>query len=219
MAIPRTDDGIRDYTVNLYTQCNIHKAEWNIPEADLVTLKAYLDDYTAKLTAARSPDHRKSDILAKNEAKKALADYLPVFQGKNLDFNNAITKPVRESLGLTVKDTVKTPVERPQSAPRGWVEIRGPGILALHYKAAGAAGNGKPDGYFGALIRHGVFEPSDPAPQDSEGLPKVRIGTRPVEIFEYPPEMRGKKARFSIAWINDRGDIGPESEILEEFIP
>jgi len=83
----------------------------------------------------------------------------------------------------------------------------------------GADGNARPYGYIGALIRHGVFEPSDPAPQDSEGLPKVRIGPRPVEVFEYPPEMRDKKARFSLAWINERGQIGPESEILVSSIP
>jgi len=121
MGLPKTEDGLRDFENNLYAQCNAHKTEWNIPEADLTTLRGYVDDYDTKLAVSRTPDHRKSDIVAKNESKKALRHYLPLFQGKNMDFNNAITKPVRESLGLTIHDTVKTPVERPQSAPRGWV--------------------------------------------------------------------------------------------------
>jgi len=120
MGIPKTEDRLRDYANNLYARCNEHKTEWNINQADLAELKVYVDAYNAKLAASRAPDHRKSDVVAKNESKKALKHYLPVFQGKNLDFNDNITPPVRESLGLNIKDEVPSEIWRPQYSPLAW---------------------------------------------------------------------------------------------------
>jgi hypothetical protein len=92
-------------------------------------------------------------------------------------------------------------VERPDRSPSAWLEIIAARMIAVHYKAEGAAGNA-------------------PAPVSENDLTKSLLSTRTPHIFEFAAEDRGKRVYFSIAWQTRGGaKLGPFSEILSELVP
>jgi len=216
MALPTKDDDLRSFAVNLLSQCDTNKTAWSIPADAITAAQAVSTNYGTKLAACESPDRRKSDVVAKNEAKKALSEALRVFIGKYLEYNEAITDPIRESLGLPLKDVVKTPVPRPLAAPVAYIEVKASRILELHFKAEGAAGSARPKGYSGAVIRWAVL---DAPPADAEALPRSLLATKTPHVFEFAEADRGRKAYFAIAWQTNTGLLGVFSEVMEQLVP
>jgi hypothetical protein len=220
MAVPRTDEGLKEFSANLIAKCNEKKAAWGIPDAAVTQIQGLDADYDAKLTAAKASNHRKSDTVAKNVSKKALIDGLTLFIGEHLEFNLSIGEVERAEIGLPPRDRTWTPVERPDRSPSAWLEIIAARMIALHYKAEGAAGNARPEGYNGAVIRYRVLDVNAPAPVSENDLTKSLLSTRTPHIFEFAAEDRGKRVYFSIAWQTRGGaKLGPFSEILSELVP
>jgi hypothetical protein len=219
MALPTKDDDLRSFAVNLLSQCDTNKTAWGIPADAITAAQAVSTDYGTKLAASESPDRRKSDTVAKNEAKKTLSAALRVFIGKYLEYNDAITDPIRESLGLPLKDVVKTPVPRPLAAPVAYIKVRASRILELHFKAEGAEGSARPKGYSGAVIRWAVLDTSSPAPVDTDTLTRSVLATKTPHVFEFSEADRGRKAYFGIAWQTNTGLLGVFSEVLEQLVP
>jgi len=219
MAIPRTDDGLRAFSENLIEKCDANKTAWGLPADEITALRALHTDYVAKLAVSQSPDRTKAATVAKNESKAALKAGLEVFIGKRLEYNTAITNPIREELGLGLKDTVRTKVLRPDKPPVFYIEIRGARILVIHFKAEGAESNARPYGYNGAVIRWLVLDASAPAPVSEDDLTKSVLATDTPHVFEFPAEDREKKVYFAIAWQTNSGLLGPFSEILVENVP
>jgi hypothetical protein len=216
MAIPRTDNELRSFAVNLISQCDTNKTAWGIPADAITALQALSTAYGAALQTAESPDRRKSDVTAKNEAKEALLEGLRTFIGKHLEYNEAITDPIRESLGLSLKDKIRTPVPRPSASPVFYIQIKAPRLLDIHFKPEGAAGSARPYGYNGAVIRYAVL---DTPPASAEALPKSLLATKTPHTFEFTEAERDKKAYFAMAWQNDKGELGPFSEVQSENVP
>jgi hypothetical protein len=220
MAIPRTDEGLREFSHSLITKCAANKTAWGIPQAAIDGVQALDDDYAVKLAAAKDPNRRKSDTTAKNVSKRNLIDGLTLFIGGHLEFNLAIGETERVELGLGLRDTTRSPVERPDRSPAAWLEILAARIIALHYKVEGAEGNARPEGYSGAVVRYIVLPVGAPAPVSEDDLTKSLLSTRTPHIFEFPAEDRGKRVYFAVAWQTKGGaKLGPFSEILSELVP
>ncbi|GAB6391425.1 MAG: hypothetical protein MdMp014T_0798 [Treponematales bacterium] len=220
MAIPKTDEGLREFSANLIAKCNEKKAVWGIPDAAVTQIQGLHTDYDAKLAAAKASNHRKSDTVAKNQSKKALIAGLTVFIGTHVEFNNAVGEVERAEIGLPPKDKTWTPVERPDRSPLAWAEIIAARMIAVHYKAEGAAGKARPKGYNGAVIRYIVLPAGAPAPLSENDLTKSLLSTRTPHIFEFAAEERGMRFYFSLAWQTEGGaKLGPFSEILSELVP
>jgi len=217
MAIPRKDSDLRAFAGNLVGQCDTNKTAWGLPAEEITALAAKQTAFNTALTAAESPDRRRSDVAAKNEAKKTLVEALALFIGKNLDYNAAITDPIRESLGLPRRDRTWTPIPRPDVSPVFYIKIKGPRILAVHYKNAGSTGKARPKGYNGAVIRYGVFDADKTVTFDD--LNQSLLATKTPFTFEFTEAERGKKVYFALAWENNRGEMGPFSELQSEVIP
>lgn len=216
MAIPRTDDGLRAFAANLLSLCDTNKTVWNITPEAITNVQTLNTAYYTALQVSESPNRRKADTVAKNEAKDALTDGLRVFIGKYLDYNDSITDPIRESLGLPIKDKTLTPVARPSASPVFYIKIQAARILEIHFKPEGEKGSARPKGYSGAVIRYGVLE-SQPASEND--LLLSILATRSPHVFEFASEERDKKAYFAIAWQNQKGEMGPFSEIQTENVP
>lgn len=216
MAIPKTDDKLRAFATHLLSQADANKMAWNIPADAITAVQALNTDYNTKLQAAESPDRRKSDTLAKNEAKDALAEGLRVFIGKYFEYNEAITDPIRKALDLPIRDRKLTPVHRPQTSPVFYIKIQAARILEVHFKAEGEQGSARPSGYSGAVIRYGVLETP---PISEDDLPRSLLATKTPHVFEFTAEERDKKAYFVLAWQNKKGEVGPFSEVQVENVP
>jgi hypothetical protein len=219
MAIPRTDEGLREFSANLVSKCEANRAAWGIPEEDVARVRALHTDYEERLAAARSPDRRRRDTAAKNQSKAALTAGLTLFIGLRLEFNDAVTEPVRAGLGMPPKKKSWTAMARPDRSPAAWLEIVAARQVAVHFKAEGTLGHARPAGYGGAVIRFIVLDRDAPAPVSEDGLTMSVLATSTPHVFEFAAEERGKRVYFALAWQTRGAKVGPFSEILSELVP
>jgi hypothetical protein len=134
IMIPINDNGIGSWADNFITRCETNKTAWAIPQDAVTTLRSLYDTYKETLAKAQAPDTRsKSATVAKNEAKAALRSALTVFIAKYIDNNDAITVPIREQLGLPIKDTTRTPVPVPTTYPEFFVRVKDIRALDVHF--------------------------------------------------------------------------------------
>jgi hypothetical protein len=217
IMIPSNDNETRSWADSFITLCEANKTAWAIPQDAVTTLRSLYDTYNDTLAKAQAPDTRsKSATVAKNEAKTALRSALTVFIAKYIDNNDAITVPIREQLGLTIKDTTRTPVPVPTTYPEFFVRVKDIRALDVHFKEMGSAGKAKPYGYNGAVIFYGVL---DTPPTDPSQLPHSTLATKTPYTLSFTEAERGHRVYISLVWQNRKGEKGPFSQIEEEFIP
>ncbi|MDR2419303.1 MAG: hypothetical protein LBD79_09660 [Treponema sp.] len=215
--IPTKDDVLRSWADSFISQCDTNKAAWGIP-ADVVSAsRAYYDAYKNTLDIAQAPDTRgKAATAAKNAAKKALRNNLNVFIARYIDYNDVITVPIRDNLGLPVKDTTRTSIATPTTHPEFFVRVKDIRALEIHFKAIGSASKAKPYGYNGAVISYGVL---DTPPKEPSELPHSLLATKTPYTLYFSEADRGKRVYIALTWQNEKGEKGPYSQIVEAYIP
>ncbi|MDR1215377.1 MAG: hypothetical protein LBK25_01705 [Treponema sp.] len=215
--IPTNDNGIGSWADNLITRCDTNKTAWAIAQDAITTLRSLYDAYKDALAKAQAPDTRsKSATTAKNEAKAALRSALNVFIAKYIDNNDAITVPIREQLGLPIKDTTRTPVPVPTTYPEFFVKVKDIRALDVYFKEMGSASKGRPYGYNGAVIFYGVL---DAPPTDPSQLPHSTLATKTPYTLSFTEAERGHRVYIALVWQNRKGEKGPFSQIEDVFIP
>jgi hypothetical protein len=139
-----------------------------------------------------------------------------VFIAKYIDNNDAITIPIRDELGLIIKDTTRTPVPVPSTYPEFFVKVKDIRMLEVHFKDKGSANKARPYGYSGAVVYYGV---SDAAPVEAEDLPHSLLATKTPYTLTFTEAERGKRVYIALVWQNEKGQKGPFSQVEEAFIP
>ncbi|MDR0644181.1 MAG: hypothetical protein LBG05_04595 [Treponema sp.] len=215
--ITTKDSELRTWADSFITQCDTNKAAWDIPADAVTASRALCTAYTTALDIALAPDTRsKAATTAKNEAKQALRRALSVFIAKYIDNNDAITPPIRDNLGLPVKDTTRTPIPVPTTYPEFFVKVKDIRALEVHFKDMGSANKAKPYGYNGAVIYYGVL---DAPPAEPSGLSHSLLATKTPYTLTFTEAERGKRVYIALVWQNEKGEKGPFSQIEEAFIP
>jgi hypothetical protein len=215
--IPRKDNELRVWADSFITQCDTNKTAWGIP-ADAVTgSRALCDTYMSALDIALAPDsHSKAATTAKNEAREALRHNLIAFIAQYIDYNNGITAPIRNNLGLPVRDTTRSPIPRPTTFPEFSLQVSAIRTLAVRFRVMGSAGKARPYGYNGAVIYYAVL---DTPPKDSSELTHSLLATKTPYPLTFTEMERGKRVYIALAWQNEKGEKGPISQIEATFIP
>jgi hypothetical protein len=215
--IPTKDNETRSWSNNLIALCQTNYTEYGLPQDAVTPLRPLWTAYDAALATAQSSDTRsKAATAAKNEAKRALRHALSVFIAKYIDNNDAITIPIREQLGLDIKDTTWTPIPPPSTYPEFFVKVKDIRALEVHFKQMGSAGKGKPYGYNGAVI---YYEASDVPPAEPSELTHSLLATKTPYTLTFTEAERGKRVYIALVWQNEKGQKGPFSQIEETFIP
>jgi hypothetical protein len=180
----------------------------------LITLQiAWRDAWTA----ATSPATRtKATIKAKDEAMKAYKAAIRKFVKTHLTWNDAVTDPDRDDLGLPIRDTQPTPAEIPQDVPEHEVRMSIARRLAFLLRAAGATGFGKPRGRHGIEMRHALL---DAPPTEIEQLIHSEFTTTHTLTLDFRESERGKTLYYIFRWENTRGQKGPWTEIFHAIVP
>jgi hypothetical protein len=215
--IPVNDNAIYSWAYNFITLCGANKTAWNIFSDAITAVHALLDTYADALAKTQSSDTRsKSATVAKNEVKVSLRNALTVFVAKYIENNDAITVPIREQLGLPIKNTTRTPIPAPTTYPEFFVRLKDIRALDVHFKEIGSVSKAKPYGYNGAVIFYGVL---DTPPTDPSELPHSTLATKTPYTLSFTEAERGHRVYIALVWQNRKGEKGPFSQIDEEFIP
>lgn len=203
--------------LNQYTaqKCTGSPPEWpHIPQAARTAMaEAYAAWYTA--FAKTLGPHSPVDTGGKNSAKKAAAAVIRPFVNQYLRFP-PVTGEDRTALGIPNHDRIRTPIPVPPEGPELELAVKGIRQIHVHFWEKGSGGKARPYGYDGAVVYWLV---RSEAPSRPEELIASTLATRTPSILEFDETQRGSRVHVALRWQNEKGELGPFSEIHSAIIP
>ena len=214
--MPTQDADLDAFAQNMNTLITANPTNYGLIAGQATTFDTAADLFTSTLATATNPSTRTSvTVAAKNSARAALKtliqNYMAIIQAYP-----AITNPLLSGLGLTVRDTVPTPIPAPTSAP----------ILSFQSSSSFAIfGNisdentpdlrARPFGAIGAEIwvKVGVAAPASPAETAFK-----QLTTRQPTVVQFTGGDAGETCYAYARWINRRGEPGPWSALAQFVI-
>lgn len=154
---------------------------------------------------------------ALREAQKVFSGIFRKLYMGFLKNNPLVSDTDRIAMGLPEGAPDKrTPPPIPDGIPESEVRLPAPGVIAIHFRNAGATDKAKPAGVHGAEIVWAVLETP---PTDWAELTRSEFSTNSPLTLVFSGEKRGKHLYFALRWRNTRGERGNWSAIQMAIIP
>lgn len=213
---PKRDADLVEWLKNFSAVLSEHAEEWGIPAQAASGLAAETAAYVSAYEAAVGENGTRALVVEKNEKRNALKANVRTIKNKHINYNDAVTDPNRERLGLSARDRKATlkppPVSRPvlEILPTNNRQHTGTAIN----QATGT--KTKPGDAYG--VRY-VWEIQDTPPAKADDLRHSVFRRKVSEVFDHREEDRGKKVFYAACYENAKGEGGPWSDIVEAVIP
>jgi len=208
---PESDSKALAWTRNLVTYSSAHTAETGYSATDITAMTGALSEYDSALE-----EHVRQQVAAraarrkKDEARQKLESVIrPRVRKVQADPN--VDRAVLRAMGLRPRDTIRTPVAAPTTAPTGIVDTSQRLIHTIRFWDTESGRRGKPKGVIACEIWMRLGD------ADSD----VFLGTAGRSPFtkEFKAESGGQQAHYRLRWVNSRFNPGPWSETLTATIP
>jgi hypothetical protein len=218
--IPDADNQFKAWADNFIDHANAHLAGLGLAAGDLAELVNMHSDFNSKLAehvTAKQAAHaaRQAKDTSRNEFKAEIRKLVKLLQASS-DIDNS----ERQSLGITVADTIRTantadiktrPVGRVDTSQRLQHKIRFNDESTPTKRA-------KPAGIMGCEIWVQVLSAGDAPSADIDDYNFVALDTSSPHVVSYDGADGGKTAHYMLRWTK-RGDVkGPWSETVSATI-
>ena len=215
--IPHADATFDTWQINYVTYFVANAAALGFdPLGDVATINAaqtaWDGSYAAHTTAQAAA---KSATSIKETDRDGLIDVVRAFTGQ-IQANPAITDVQRAALGITIADTIPTPVGPPTTRPVLEVDTSQRLQITVSFRDEFALDKAKPDGVSGCEIWTKI---GDPAPIDLDETAYQATDTRTPHLLSFDGADGGKTAHIIGRWVSTRGEPGPISETVSATIP
>jgi hypothetical protein len=213
---PRQDANLLKWLKNFSIVLAEHAVTWGVDKETTDDLSKDTTAYEAVYAEATGENGTRALVLEKNEKRDALKSKIRDIKNKHIDYNDAVSEPDRERLGLPLRDRKPTPKPRPKSRPV--LEI----VPTNNRQHTGTAINQatgkktKPADAYG--VRY-AWEIRDDFPTKAEDLRHSVFRRKVSEVFDYDENDRSKKVFYAACYENEKGEQGQWSDIIESIIP
>jgi hypothetical protein len=212
--MPRPDGDFAAWANNYYAAVKKWWDAQGLDAADLKPLETALagwqKDYPAHVKAqAAAEGARQAKDVARTALEKEVRPITNFVQGYT-----KTTDADRATIGITVRDTSKTPSPTPTSAPVVQVESGQRLTHRLRFTdAAAPTRRGKPPGTIGAEVWLALTPTGQPAPPLGDSYKFLSVSSRGNLQTDFPSAEAGKTAYYALRWVSTRGEKGPWSEV------
>ncbi|MDR1127251.1 MAG: hypothetical protein LBL06_03895 [Treponema sp.] len=185
--------------------------EWDHIPADRVTeLSTSAEKWHTAFDKIAGP-HTSVDTKTKNDARKVVTACVRAFVAQYLKFA-PVTDEDREAMGLHNKDTHPTRIDPPTTRPI-ITEIKPIGAfrVEIYFHDETTAGRSRiPYGTNGCLLN---YTWGTEAVVDYDALIQSKLMTKSPFVLTLPQDAGKKIFSCAVRWQNQRGELGPSSEI------
>ncbi len=215
--IPSPDGDFDAWQANFITYASANAAALGLdPLVDIPPLTAAQTTWTtdrAAHTAAQAA--AEAARQAKDAGRGGLEGVIRPLVAR-LQASAAVDDAERQALGITVRDTIPTPVGPPETRPVASVDTRERLQHTISFAdEATPTRRAKPAGVRGAQIWVKV---GDPAPVDPSELTFLATDTRTPYLATFDGADAKKVAHYMLRWESTRGEPGPWSETASATI-
>jgi hypothetical protein len=216
--LPDSDAGLAAWGANFVEKITQNADAWEIPAAEVTNLQNAYGAFMSLYVQTSGPGRNKTLTEAKNEAREAFKAAVRNMANFRLK-NPVIPKAGLVDAGVNPGGTPHTPV----GAPTEHVGLTiMPTNVRQHKIAWTVEETGRkavPDGYDGVVLRKGVLEPGAEVPVKPEALPYSTLLTRNKILETFRAEDQGKRCAYAACWQNEKGVMGPWSDIITVLVP
>jgi hypothetical protein len=213
--LPKKDSELVTWTENFVMVLNQHGQAWGIPAEEVRVIQVALDTFKSLHTITKSPEKTSVIVAQKNEARTVLTSLIRGMVDFRLK-NPIITNDQLIALGLHVKDKTPTTIPPPSTRPYHIIKVVDSRRIEVDFQDEKTTSKAKPYGCLGAVVYYAVLATP---PTKPESLTRTVLATRTPHKLEFTEEERGKTVYIALRWQNEKGQLGPWSEILSAIIP
>jgi hypothetical protein len=213
--IPAKDANFRTWVDDFTSFVDANATRMGIPADELQRLKTLKADWDIKFIAATNPATRTEPaIIAKQEARKTLEDYVRWFVKARIQPNPLVSDADRKSLGVPVYKKKRTPGHKPASLVAGRIDFSVRQQHTLHFFGEAGSGHARPADAEGCeiWIKKGGNPPTENEMQylgtDSHSPYTVYFNSDEVGMIVY----------YRLRWVNRHG-TGPWSSLISAVVP
>lgn len=214
--IPTTDNAFSVWSANFALVLSTLYASYGLAASDATAISAADATWQAAYAVATTEATRTkvtvaAKDLARNQCKALERGYANVIQA-----NSGITQDQKADLGLTIRDTTKSPIPAPTTSPILTIVGATPGQLTVRYADQNTpAARKKP---VGAIALQLFAATSATVITNPATLPlKASVTRNPVGL-DFDSGDAGKTAYVAGRWITRRGLVGPWSAIATYIV-
>ena len=220
--LPGDEAGFWDWQDNFIGGVTPNILAWGITAPQLAVLTGLQSPYLTAYAAANKGKKTVRTTAQNNTKKTTTKSYksgIRAFVKQFIAFNSAITDDQRKTLGVTVRDKVRTPSTTPTAIPDLFVAPMKSSRFKVTARqqpdAQGRRKRGKPKDTKEFEIAVWIGD-NAPLTGDSVAM-KLRFGKSPG-IIPIDPLNVGKTASLYARWIGKKGQLGPWSNPEEEVV-
>lgn len=209
---PDKDQELDAWSIQFSSLISATPTAFGLVAADATAFAALKSDYSTRLTTAMNSTTRtKGTVAAKNTSKLALTAKARSLI-KIITAYPPLTSQQRADLGLNAKDAGPTPIPPPSTKPI--LSVDPDGMLRIVDETMPDR-RAKPAGVRGAV----VFAKVDgPPPTTTDDAKFSALATKNRIPLALPSGSNGKTLYVLAAWYNERGELGPVSNIASTTI-
>jgi hypothetical protein len=212
--IPSRDAEFDGWLANLtgYVDTKTTGGTWtHIPAVKVTDLKQHTADWHAAYAKTLGP-HTSVDTEEKNDQRKAAEGFVRPFIQQYLKFD-PVNNEDRTAMNLHNKDTTHTNIGKPTT--RALItDLKTLGGFRVEIRFQDETtpdSHAIPYGCNGCLLN---FTWGPEKVTDYAALTQTKLMTHSPFVLDLPPEAEGKFLSCAVRWQNERGELGPWSEIM-----
>lgn len=207
--IPTRDANLADWANNFATTIAASPASYGLVAGDATTISAYVNAFVSALSVVSNPATKTiATVASKDGAKAAMLGIVRPY-AQQIKSNQGVTNASKLALGLTIRDTVPTPIVAPVSSPIIAVLGATPGQHTIRFADSNTPDSrAKPFGAIGLQLFVAVAQAALTDPNVAEFRSFV---TRQPFGVTFNPADNGKVATYFARWQTRTGLVGPWS--------
>jgi len=188
---------------------------WEVPLGEINGLNTRLNNAVTNVAAAEAnKGDRHLNAVAK-ASMDTLVSFMRVLRRRRFTIPPLVPADF-VLLKMREPDHTRTPQIEVEEAVEMELALRNIREILVVFKVKGVAHRAKPSGYDGAVI---IWDVLDAPPNSPNDLTNHTMASKTPHVLTFDENQRGKAVYVAAAWQNERGNIGPWSDILKGFIP
>jgi hypothetical protein len=207
-----------------YDVLSRNSQKWKIPNEVETGLEGLTEDAQEAYNETQSASRGPVATTRAHSAFNKLTAYMRDAKDRHFKIP-PLTDADFTSLGLRLRDNIKTPVPAPTSQPEGIIVYPGVGLVRItKIQMAGGKLDRRSDYgvriYYGVLAApaaHDKFRLSAP-PKTGDDLPHSVFTRKKSHLFDFAGDS-GNAVYFCMRYENSKGEAGPWGPVMETHIP
>lgn len=215
--VPAKDTDLDAFNVNFSTKITAAPTTYGLVAGDATAFASLKTDFSTKLQTATDPGTRTKVTVASKDTSRAAVVAALRSLARRVQAYSAITAALLSDLGLTVRDTVSTPIPAPSTKPL--VNVAGTGSLAATIRLADETtptSRARPFGASGCQVFYNYGSGSTSTPEEMHFEGVASKATFPIS---FPVAAAGLVATIRTRWMNRKGEVGPVSDPVTVTVP